>query len=180
MGGATVLNTALKYPSRISSFIACDTSSKSPAGNAKLWGERIAMSEKENASSSSSGERIVGEDLAEVTARRWFVKESYDGGDLERICQEVKEMVKNNSLDGFKKSVEALFEYDLKEEMKSSKVKGLFVVGSGDGVLPGVTKEMASAYGTGAEYEIIEGAGHLPMVEKPQKFAEVVGKFLSQ
>jgi pimeloyl-ACP methyl ester carboxylesterase len=180
MGGATVLNTALKYPSRISSFIACDTSSKSPAGNAKLWGERIAMSEKENASSSFSGEKIVGEDLAEVTARRWFVKGSYDGGELEKICQNVKEMVKNNSLDGFKKSVEALYEYDLKEEMKSSKVKGLFVVGSGDGVLPGVTKEMASAYGTGAEYEIIEGAGHLPMVEKPQKFAEVVGKFLSQ
>ena len=180
MGGATVLNTALKYPSRIGSFIACDTSSKSPAGNAKLWGERIAMSEKENASSSSSGERIVGEDLAEVTARRWFVKESYDGGELEKICQNVKEMVKNNSLDGFKKSVEALYEYDLKEEMKSSKVKGLFVVGSGDGVLPGVTKEMASAYGTGAEYEIIEGAGHLPMVEKPKKFAEVVGKFLGE
>jgi pimeloyl-ACP methyl ester carboxylesterase len=89
-------------------------------------------------------------------------------------------MVKNNSLDGFKKSVEALFEYDLKEEMKSSKVKGLFVVGSSDGVLPGVMKEMASEYGTGAGYVVIEGAGHLPMVEKPERFAEVVGKFLPE
>ncbi|KAH6720746.1 Alpha/Beta hydrolase protein [Leptodontidium sp. MPI-SDFR-AT-0119] len=178
LGGCTTLNTALKYPDRVNSFISCDTSSKSPAGNSKAWGERIALSEKESAST-SSGEKIVGEGLAEITTRRWFVKESYDGGELEKTCLQVKEMVKNNSLDGFKKSVEALFEYDLKEEMKTSAVKGAFVVGSADGVLPGTMKEMAASYGSnGAAYEVIDGAGHLPMVEKPQKFAEVVTKLL--
>lgn len=177
LGGATVLNAALKYPNRINSFISCDTSSASPAGNAKTWGERIAMCEAE-AATSSTGEKIVGEQLAEVTTRRWFVKESYDGGDLEATCQKVKEMVKNNSLEGFKKSVEALFEYNLKDEMKAAEVKGMFVVGSGDGVLPGVMKDMAGNYGKGAGYEVIDGAGHLPMVEKPAEFAEVVGKFL--
>ena len=92
---------------------------------------------------------------------------------------QVKDMVKNNSLEGFKKSVEALFEYDLKEAMKTSNVKGAFVVGSGDGVLPGTMKEMSASYGSnGAAYEVIDGAGHLPMVEKPQKFAEVVTKLL--
>ncbi|KAL5327663.1 hypothetical protein ACEPPN_005364 [Leptodophora sp. 'Broadleaf-Isolate-01'] len=178
LGGCTTLNTALKYPDRVNSFISCDTSSKSPAGNSKAWGERIALSEKESAST-LSGEKIVGEGLAEITTRRWFVKESYDGGELEKTCLQVKEMVKNNSLDGFKKSVEALFEYDLKEEMKTSAVKGAFVVGSADGVLPGTMKEMAASYGSnGAAYEVIDGAGHLPMVEKPQKFAEVVTKLL--
>ena len=176
LGGATTLNTALKYPDRVGSFVSCDTSSKSPAGNSKAWGERIAVAEKEGAS--ISGEKIVGEELAEVTTRRWFLKESY-GGDLEKTLLQVKEMVRTNSLEGFKKSVEALFQYDLKEEMKTSEVKGLFVVGSGDGVLPGTMKEMASSYGkNGAGYEIIEGAGHLPMVEKPKEFAEVVTKFL--
>ena len=178
LGGCTTLNTALKYPERVASFISCDTSSKSPAGNSKAWGERIALSEKESASA-SSGEKIVGEDLAEITTRRWFVKESYDGGDMEKTCLQVKDMVKNNSLEGFKKSVEALFEYDLKEAMKTSNVKGAFVVGSGDGVLPGTMKEMSASYGSnGAAYEVIDGAGHLPMVEKPQKFAEVVTKLL--
>jgi pimeloyl-ACP methyl ester carboxylesterase len=118
--------------------------------------------------------------VAEVTTRRWFVKESYNGGDLEKTLLEVKEMVKTNSLTGFKKSVEALFEYDLKEEMKTSSVKGMFVVGSGDGVLPGTMKEMAAAYGKeSAAYEVIEGAGHLPMVEKPEAFAKVVTGFLA-
>lgn len=179
LGGCTTLNVALKYPDRVESFISCDTSSKSPAGNAKTWGERIALAEKESASA-ASGEKIVGEDLAEITVRRWFVKESYDGGAMEKTCNEVKEMVKTNSLEGFKKSVVALFEYDLNEDMKASKVKGMFLVGSGDGVLPGAMKEMSAAYGSsGAEYNVIDGAGHLPMVEKPEKFADVVTKFLA-
>jgi pimeloyl-ACP methyl ester carboxylesterase len=39
---------------------------------------------------------------------------------------------------------------------------------------------MSAAYGSsGAEYTVIDGAGHLPMVEKPEKFAEVVTKFLA-
>jgi pimeloyl-ACP methyl ester carboxylesterase len=178
LGGCTTLNTALKYPSRVSSFISCDTSSKSPAGNSKAWGERIALAEQE-AATSSTGSAIVGDQLAEITTRRWFVKESYEDPALEKVCLSVKEMVKTNSLEGFKKSVNALFEYDLKEEMKSANVKAMFVVGGSDGVLPGTMKEMASAYGEkGAAYEVIEGAGHLPMVEKPVRFSEVVTEFL--
>ncbi len=47
-------------------------------------------------------------------------------------------------------------------------------------LLPGTMKEMAGAYGSsGAGYTVIDGAGHLPMVEKPEKFADVVTKFLS-
>ena len=180
LGGATVLNTALKYPERVGAFVSCDTSSRSPAGNSKAWGERIAVAEKESASS-LAGEPVVGEQLAEMTARRWFVKESYDGGAMEKRCAEVKGMVATNSLAGFKKSVEALFEYDLTTEMKSSRVRGAFIVGGSDGVLPATMKEMASAFGeNGAGYTVIDGAGHLPMVEKPQEFAHSVTKFLAQ
>lgn len=178
LGGATVLNTALKYSNRVASFISCDTSSKSPAGNSKAWGDRIAVCEKEGAKA-QSGEAIVGEELAEMTTRRWFVKESYEDANLVPILESVKKMVHDNSLAGFKKSVQALFAYDLKEEMKTSKVKGAFFVGGGDGVLPGTMKEMAASYGaSGAGYVVIDGAGHLPMVEKPKEFAQAVEKFL--
>lgn len=180
LGGATTLNTALKYPSRVASFISCDTSSKSPAGNSKAWGDRIAISEKEATVSSTTGRPIVGEELAELTTRRWFVKESYENPEIASKIEVVKKMVETNDLEGFKGSVTALFEYDLKEEMKSSEVRGAFVVGGGDGVLPGTMKDMAAAYGkSGAEYVVIEQAGHLPMVEKPEEFAKVVEKFLA-
>ena len=174
LGGATALNTALKYPDRVDSFIACDTNAKSPDGNRKAWGDRIAIAEKENA----EGGTIVGEELAEMTTRRWFVKESYDCGDIEDRTKAVKKMVETNSLDGFKRSVEALFDYDVREEMKSYEGKGAFVVGSGDGALPDTMKEMASSLGKGARLEVMDQAGHLPMVEQPQKFAELVARHL--
>ncbi|TAQ91170.1 hypothetical protein B7494_g540 [Chlorociboria aeruginascens] len=178
LGGATVLNAALKFPDRFTALVSCDTNAKSPDGNRKAWGDRIAISEKEGAVS-TTGEGIVGDELAEMTTRRWFLKESYENPELEKKLLAVKEAVKNNSLEGFKKGVQALFQYDVREEMKTSKVKALFVVGSGDGVLPEVMNEMASSYGEkGAKYEVIKGAGHLPMVEKPGEFTDVVGKFL--
>lgn len=178
LGGVTTLNVALKYPSRVSKFISCDTSSKSPAGNSKAWSERIALAESE-AATASSGETIVGQELAEITTRRWFVKESYENPALTPKLEAVKQMVASNSLEGFRHSVKALWEYDLKEEMKGAGVEGMFLVGSADGVLPKSMKDMAEEYGRGGgKYEIIEGAGHLPMVEKPEKFAKVVNGFL--
>ncbi|CAG8975604.1 hypothetical protein HYALB_00006811 [Hymenoscyphus albidus] len=178
LGGVTALDVALKYPERVERFISCDTSSKSPAGNEKAWSERIALAEKESATA-SSGETIVGQELAEITTRRWFVKESYEEPALAEKLEGVKQMVASNSLKGFRHSVKALWEYDLKEEMKSCTVQGIFLVGGSDGVLPGTMKDMAAAYGKDcARYEVIEGAGHLPMVEKPGEFAGVVGGFL--
>jgi len=182
LGGATVLNVGLRHPDRVERFIACDTNAKSPAGNSKAWKERIEMAEKEGASAQvASGETqpIVGEELAEITTRRWFVKESYDGGAMEKECHRVKDMVRTNSLEGFRQSVQALWEYDMEPQMKGCKVKGAFLVGSGDGVLPGTMRKMAEDLAGGVQCTVIEGAGHLPMVEKPEQVAEVVTKMLS-
>jgi pimeloyl-ACP methyl ester carboxylesterase len=178
LGGCTTLNFALKYPNRLSNFISCDTSAASPAGNAKAWGERITLSSNEGAVSASNIS-IVGQTLAEATTRRWFQPASYSNPSLSPILEEVKQMVATNSFEGFKKSVNALFEYDLEEEMKGAGVRGMFVVGGEDGWLPKTMKEMSENYGNdGARYEVIEGAGHLPMVERPNEFADVVSSFL--
>lgn len=178
LGGATVLNTALKYPARVAAFVACDTSAKSPDGNKQTWSERIAVAKEEGAKA-QTGESVVGERLAEMTVRRWFVKESYDGDSMAAEIGRVKAMVQTNSLEGFRKSVEALWEYDLRREMKACAVRGAFVVGGGDGVLPKTMEEMARELGGGAEFVVLGEAGHLPMVERPREFAEVVTKFLS-
>jgi pimeloyl-ACP methyl ester carboxylesterase len=177
LGGATVLNTGLKYSDRVGLFVSCDTSAKSPEGNKKTWSERIEVAEKEDAKD-SNGETTVGEQLAELTVRRWFVKESYEDATLEKEIVRVKGMVQRNSLEGFRRSVQALWEYDLREEMKSYQGRGVFVVGGGDGVLPGTMKEMAKGLGRGTECLVIERAGHLPMVEKPKEFSDVVGRLL--
>ncbi|GAD95888.1 conserved hypothetical protein [Paecilomyces variotii No. 5] len=177
LGGATVLNTALQYPERVAGFVSCDTNSVSPSGNRKAWGDRAAIAIKEGAVN-EEGEAIVGQELAEATVRRWFVPASYDNGPLQGRVERVREMIRGNSLKGFQHSVHALFEYDMRAAMKTSGVRGIFVVGGGDGVLPQTMKEMASSHGQPSALHVLEGAGHLPMVEKPEEFAEVVTRFL--
>ncbi|KAL4937374.1 hypothetical protein BDV06DRAFT_215946 [Aspergillus oleicola] len=59
-------------------------------------------------------------------------------------------------------------------------VEGLFVAGDSDGVLPKTMQTMAEdlKVSGGAELKIVQGAGHLPMVEQPGRFVEVVNGFL--
>lgn len=177
LGGVTVLNASLLYPNRVAKFIACDTNSSAPESNRKAWGDRIAMAEGDGAVSFQAMEPIIGESLAEATVRRWFAAESYETQPA--VPAKVKEVVRNNSLDGFRKSAAALCSYDIRERMASAQVSGLFVAGALDGVLPQTMQKMAADLKGGAELKVIEKAGHLPMVEQPAKFAEVVNTFLA-
>ncbi|KAJ5982876.1 hypothetical protein N7481_004975 [Penicillium waksmanii] len=177
LGGVTVLNTSLLFPERVGAFISCDTNSSAPESNRKAWGDRVAICEEEG-SVNAEQEPIVGEKLAEVTTRRWFVPESYET--QPEVLAHVKEAVRNNSLKGFAHSVQALCAYDIRERMGGATVPGLFVAGANDGVLPQTMQKMAADLKGDAELKIIEKAGHLPMVEQPEAFAGVVSEFLGK
>lgn len=178
LGGVTVLNASLLYPERIAAFIACDTNSSAPESNRKAWGDRIAMAKQEGSTDPETNEPIVGEQLAEATTRRWFVPESYET--QPEVLAPVKEAVRTNSLKGFAHSAQALCAYDIRDRMANATVPGLFIAGANDGVLPQTMQRMAADLKGGAEMKIIGKAGHLPMVEQPVAFAQVVTEFLGK
>jgi pimeloyl-ACP methyl ester carboxylesterase len=178
LGGVTALRLALKLPGRLDGFVACDTNAKAPPSNPKAWGERIQVAEKE-AKSSDDGQPIVGENLAEMTVRRWFTERSYDDPTKKPDIERVEQMVMTNSLGGFKNGVKALYQYDFQDEMHSGTVRGMFLAGSADGVLPDTMKKMADSYGDGSSvFKLIQDAGHLPMVEQPVAFNRAISSFL--
>jgi pimeloyl-ACP methyl ester carboxylesterase len=180
LGGVTALRLALKFAHRTKSFVACDTNAVAPPGNPKAWGERIDVAEKESRTS-SQGTKIVGENLAEMTVRRWFTAKSYENPVKLTEIERVKQMVISNSLEGFRTGVKALYQYDYQEELPKGSVMGMFLVGSEDGVLPATMKKMAASYADGSSsLEIVQGAGHLPMVEQPEAFTKAISSFLDK
>lgn len=186
LGGVTALCCGMRHSERFEAFVSCDTMPKSLPGTDEVWKPRIEVCEAEGAVDTSSGDQILGAEMAEATTRRWFSSEAYDGGKIEEKVKVVSEMVRTNTLVGFKASVQALWDYDLSDDMErmnnrseNGRIKAMFLVGMKDGVLPPVMRKMAEAL-KGSEFVGIEGSGHLPIVEKPKEVADAVSKFLCQ
>ncbi|KAL7926429.1 Alpha/Beta hydrolase protein [Trichoderma austrokoningii] len=166
MGGATSLNFTLKYPSRVGKLIACDFNAASSPANSQAWKDRVAIAEQD------SGRGIV--QLADRTVARWFHPASMKKPEL---VKRMSEMVAENNVEGFKHSCTALSDYDMKADMPSCSVPGLFVVGDGDanGVLVKAMEAFKSLFGpNGAELKLVPNTGHLPMSEDPEAFWEAV------
>lgn len=171
MGGATTLNFALTYPDRLEKFIACDFNTTSSPANTQAWKDRTAIAEEEG------GKGIAK--LAGQTVPRWFHPIT-----MEQKTDTVNwmtDMVAANSVEGFKYSCTALWDYDLKPKMGGCAVPGLLVVGDGDakGALVKAMDGFKGLLGSnGAELKIVPNAGHLPMCEDPQAFWEAVRDFV--
>ncbi|GAA5858356.1 hypothetical protein JCM8547_004663 [Rhodosporidiobolus lusitaniae] len=174
-GGATSLAFAHHHTSLFNRLVACDTQATSPAANAKAWDDRIALARSQG---SMQG-------LADATVPRWFpqgnTSEFNKGGRREAF---IYDMVTSTPIEGFAAGAAALQGYDiypgLAEKLKEKKV--LFVAGERDGALPGVLKtlkENLEKEGVDASFQQITGAGHLPMVDAPQEWLDVVEKFLA-
>ncbi|KAK4455294.1 Alpha/Beta hydrolase protein [Podospora aff. communis PSN243] len=169
MGGATTLKFALKYPALLDRFIACDFNVASSDANTQAWKDRIAVAESEEGIAS----------LAKVTVPRWF--HEYTMANRTKVADWMTHMVSENDVQGFRWSCQALWGYDMREEMKGCTVPGLFVVGDGDGK-GALVKAMDGFKGNlgenGTELKIVEKAGHLPMCEDPEGFWEAIEEFL--
>ncbi|GAA6018659.1 hypothetical protein JCM10207_008999 [Rhodosporidiobolus poonsookiae] len=174
-GGATSLAFAQHHPELFSRLVACDTQATSPAANAKAWDERIALAR-------SKGSMVP---LADVTVPRWFPQgctSDFNAGGRREFF--IHDQVTTTPIEGFAAGAAALQGYDvlpgLADKLMSKKV--LLVAGERDGALPGVLKTLKETLekdGVDAAFEQITGAGHLPMVDAPQHWLDVVEKFLA-
>lgn len=167
MGGVTALNFAIRHPSRLDRFIACDCNASSTEMNNKAWEERIALAKSDGGM----------EKLAEKTIHRWFTPPSYQAKAKE--MSEIRKMITSASLEGLIACVTALCDYDISSKIEKITVPGLCVVGAGDGVLPPAMRSFSKKIPNASFVEIPE-AGHLPMVENPSEFIKVVQDFLKR
>ncbi|TGJ87232.1 hypothetical protein E0Z10_g1523 [Xylaria hypoxylon] len=173
MGGATTLKFALTYPEKLGKFIACDFNAVSSAANTAAWKERIAVAETPLDDGSAGIKKLAGQ-----TVERWFHPATMQKQDTVAWIQD---MVSANDIEGFRYGCQALWDYDMKPQMKECTVPGLFVVGEGDGK-GALVKAMDGFRGqlgqTGVDLAIVPETGHLPMCEDPEGFWAAVEKSL--
>ncbi|GLB35691.1 putative carboxymuconolactone decarboxylase family protein [Lyophyllum shimeji] len=195
-GGAAALALARSYPSLTRSVVACDTSPKTPSGNKQAWAGRIGLVYGGVSAEDILSEGVDGGELgkgakyavkvgighlADVTVPRWFPPQS-------RCGSEEAERGERHRW--------ALSDYDIyqadengKELLKSPVERVLLVAGGLDGggnvgkTLQRLRDEWNAVrcqdtQAKAVEYAEIGTAGHLPMVDETEQFAQVLRGFL--
>ncbi|KAI1281574.1 Alpha/Beta hydrolase protein [Xylaria sp. FL0933] len=173
MGGATTMKFALKYPAKLGKFIACDFNASSSAANTTAWKERIGVAETPLEDGSAGIKKLAGQ-----TVERWFHPATMQKQDTVAWIQD---MVAGNDIEGFRYGCQALWDYDMKPQLKGCAVPGLLVVGEGDakGALVKAMEGFKGLVGEkGVELAIVPETGHLPMCEDPEGFWGAIESFV--
>lgn len=160
LGGMVALGLGILHPERVESLIVCDARADAPPAFATPWDERIALAQ---------GRGTVA--LADSTAERWFGTEFL--GREPEIAREVKEMIAGTSVGGFVACARALQGLDYLGRVGRINAPVHWVVGANDGVLPDAMRHLQSLV-PGSTLDVISGAGHLPNIDQPAAFNEVV------
>jgi len=163
MGAVTALLLAARYPQRVSRVVAADGQWFAPPTSRDAWEERMGIAEQGGMCA-----------LAGPTIERWFTPDSIRTG--MPAIERVRRMIEQTPVQGFIAGASALQSFDIRAEFPKITMPVLFAVGARDGNLPAVMSAMHDAI-PGSQFQVIEGAGHLPNVEKPEEFEWLLAQF---
>lgn len=172
-GGATALAFALRHPDRAEKVVANDTQPISPEANFQAWEDRIALAKREGMGA-----------IAKATVSRWYGE---SGAGNESIKAKASNLISSTKVDGFEQGARALQKYDLVSKgllEALAKKPTLLIAGEADGALPkvlgGLADDVQKKGGSSqVQFQSISKAAHLPMMDNPREWLDVVLPFLS-
>jgi 3-oxoadipate enol-lactonase len=159
IGGLIAQELYRQRPERVAALVLCDTAAK--IGTDESWDQRIAQVE---------GGGI--ESIADSVLERWFTAEFRTRRKAELAG--IRAMLTRTPIEGYLAACGALKRADLRPYAGRIDAPTLCLVGDEDGSTPVALVKETAALIPGSRFEIIEGAGHLPNVEKPRIMAELV------
>jgi pimeloyl-ACP methyl ester carboxylesterase len=164
MGGLVTLSFGLRYPERVEKIFPCDFfPSSTPEMKAKR-DARVAMIMSRGF-----------EHFAEESTSRWFTNGWKSNPANAEALDAVKELSIRMSPHGYMMNAAALSEYNYFNTAKTLKVPSVLICGEHDFVVASMI-ELEKAI-PGGNLIIIRDCGHLPMVEQPEQFVEILDNF---
>lgn len=165
VGGLIAQGFATAHPERLGALVLCDTAAK--VGTAQLWNARIAA--------------VTGKGIASISGailERWFSRAFREARPAEFAGW--RNMLERCPVEGYAGTCAALRDADLRRAVGKIDLRTLAVVGEQDGSTPPeLVRELVGMLHN-ARLEIIPGAGHLPMIEQPDRFAELVTHYFTE
>jgi 3-oxoadipate enol-lactonase len=154
-GGMTGLGLAIAHPSRLASLCVVAARADAPTPFQAAWDERIDVAR-------SVGTRA----LAEATAERWFGRAFLQAH--EEVQDRLAACIGGTSTEGFVGCARAIQGLDYLGAVGRIRTPATLLVGSCDDALAPPMHDLAARI-AGARLEVIEGAGHLPQLDRPDE-----------
>ena len=165
VGGVIAMGLAAKRPELVSGLVLCDTAHR--IGNDDLWNARIEAVE-------SRGIAAISDAILE----RWFPA-AFRNSHPEEFAG-YRNMLERTPVAGYAGTCAALRDTDYTEAARGVNRPTLLVVGSNDGSTPPDLVRTTHQLIAGSRFEIIDGPGHLPCIEKPAELSRLIGEFLKE
>ncbi len=154
---------AALHPEKVAALVLSDTAHK--IGTEAMWNDRIAA---------VTGKGIAA--IADAIMQRWFTPAYRSPENPDFVGYTA--MLTRTDVDGYAGTCAALRVADLTESTRALTVPTLLIVGDQDGSTPPDLVRSTAALIRGSEFRIVEGAGHLPCIEKPEAVASLIRGFL--
>ncbi|MBZ0130887.1 MAG: 3-oxoadipate enol-lactonase [Rhodobacteraceae bacterium] len=163
IGGMIAQGLAAERPDLVRAMVLSNTGAR--IGNEAIWDERMGTARKGGI-----------EALADATLERWFSADFRTNRRAELAAW--RNMLCRTWLEGYLGCSAAIRDSDLFDSTARLSLPVLGIAGSEDGSTPpDMVRETADLV-AGSAFELIRGAGHLPCVENPERYGEILTAFL--
>ncbi|MFW6070162.1 MAG: 3-oxoadipate enol-lactonase [bacterium] len=165
VGGVIALDFAIAHPDVVRGLILCDTAPR--IGTMDFWEQRVRMIREKGLPQ-----------MAESILERWFAPQFAE--EQPAAYRGYQNMLARMPDEGYAATSLALGEADLRDAVHTIEAPALVLCGAEDQATPpDVGRELAESL-PNARFEVIEGAAHLPCIERPQATAEKINQFLKE
>ncbi len=165
IGGMIALEFAARRPDLIDALILLDTQAR--IGSAEGWDQRIEAVQQQGLPR-----------LAPQVMKIWFSEQF--AGRRPEVAGGFRNMLVRSPAEGYTASCAALRDADLSDRLGAVQSPTLVMAGEYDrSTTPDQCRQLAESLPAG-RFSLIEGAGHLPSVERPNQVARQLTGFLKE
>lgn len=163
IGGLIAQGLAAKRLDQVRALVLSNTAAK--IGTREMWEQRLELIEREGI-----------EALADNVMERWFSPPFRDTAEM-RVW---RNMLVRTPVAGYGGCSAAIAGTDFYSTTAALTLPTLGIAGGHDGSTPPDLVRETTELVKGARFELIQQAGHLPMIEQPQAYAQLLNTFLEE